>query len=271
MPDGENVNEGACAWYQGYFQAVREVFGLQPLMVLTDPSKVVRRFEVAARLAAWNRYVEQVMVRLGGLCKVFQVLNEPNNPVYRIFPYEQTITAITSAAQVIRSHSPQAQVVVNILAGLWRWRPTLETMLRRSGSSVDIVALDYYPGTWTFSPESNWKEVTEFVLDASRSAPGSALHDRVFAILETGYPTNVPHWRTEKQQARYFRTFEKAVRDLDAKTQPKRLALVGVYELCDADSSALLDPEAHCGLLTSEALARKAGFTEVQRIFHSMA
>ncbi len=87
-----------------------------------------------------------------------------------------------------------------------------------------------------------------------------------FAVLETGYSTNFPIGRTTKAQAGYFQGSEKVLTRLDAETAPNGLVWLGVHELCDEDTKALLDPEAHFGLLTSDSLKPKVGYSELQRI-----
>jgi hypothetical protein len=90
------------------------------------------------------------------------------------------------------------------------------------------------------------------------------------AIIETGYATNLQPWRSEQQQANYFRTLENAIIRLDARIGRDGLALVGIHELSDGDIHAFLDPEAHFGLLTSDTLRRKAAFDVVGRIFRAI-
>src|ERR1035438_2903326 len=86
IPDGQNVNEAAWTWYQHYLVAARSWYGLEPLIVLSNPPNCVQHLPIRARLSAWATYVETIARRTGELCKIFQVLNEPNNPVYRFFP-----------------------------------------------------------------------------------------------------------------------------------------------------------------------------------------
>jgi hypothetical protein len=144
----------------------------------------------------------------------------------------------------------------------------LQEIMGATRSSVDVVGLDYYPGTWTLSPSSDWNPVTQLLAEARRSRL-SVLHGRKFAVVETGYSTNFPVWRGESEQVRYFQRLERAVARLDAETEPGALVWLGIHELCDEDSQAFVDPEAHFGLLTSQTLQRKAGFAELQRIIRS--
>ena len=265
MPDGHTVNEDAWAWYQAYLNAANGWYGLKILLVLSNAPKEVIHCNRAARLAAWKKYVVEVTRRVGSLCGAYQILNEPNNPVFRIFPREEIPMAVLSASELIRSHNETALTTINILVGLWGWRSELEQILKTAGSSIDVVSLDYYPETWTLSPSVDWELVSDLLAEARRNR-NSILHGRKFAILETGYSTNFPIGRTANNQVRYFQRFDRAVTQLDAETEPNRLVWLGVHELCDEETQAFLDPEAHFGLLTSKSLERKAGYAELRRI-----
>jgi hypothetical protein len=219
-----------------------------------------------------GRNVDEVAHRAGSLCSVYQVLNEPTNFVYNFFPAKMTAAAILLTSKVIRQHNSSAQITINVLAGLWRWQSDLEGILRECGSAVDIVGLDYYPGTWTVSHRTdsfNWNQFIEFIAQTKETS-ASPLSGRPMAIIETGYATNLQPWRSEKQQANYFRTLENAVMHLDARIGRDGLAMVGIHELSDSDTHAFLDPEAHFGLLTSDTLRRKAAFDVVGRIFSAV-
>jgi hypothetical protein len=74
--------------------------------------------------------------------------------------------------------------------------------------------------------------------------------------METGFSTNAP-MRDQEHQTEYFEIAMKVaaiLKRLSSKTDP----LFGIYELCDGDSSAWLDPEAHFGLLTSDLRPKRA-------------
>jgi beta-glucosidase/6-phospho-beta-glucosidase/beta-galactosidase len=272
IPDGQNVDEAAWAWYEGYLRAAHDWYGLRPLIVLSNAPEVVLRYSVDSRLAAWNRYVDEVALRVGRLCNIYQLFNEPNNPVYRIFPTKTTPAAILTASEVIRRHNAEAQIVINILAGLWGWQSNLEEILQESGSAIDIVGFDYYPGTWTVSSgsdTSNWNRLVDLIAKSGETGASTLQNGRV-AIIETGYATNLQRWRGEQEQVKYFKSLESAIKHLDTLVGRDRVALVGIHELTDNDTNTFLDPEAHFGLLTSGTLDRKAAFDVVRQIFGSV-
>jgi beta-glucosidase/6-phospho-beta-glucosidase/beta-galactosidase len=272
IPDGRKVDEAAWDWYQSYLQVAHDWYGLEPVIVLSNPPAAVFQYSLDMRLALWTRYVDEVAHRAGDLCKVYQVLNEPNNPVFRIFPTRNTATAIVSAATAIRRRNPAAKITINILVDLWGWESALTKILQESGSAIDIIGFDYYPGTWTVSTRSdssNWNRFVDLLV-RSRKSSSSSLHRRPVAIMETGYATNLQAFRNENQQVRYLRTLEMAMTRLDAQVGHEGLILMGIHELSDSDTSAFFDPEAHFGLLTSDTLRRKTGFEVARRIFSSL-
>lgn len=271
-PDGLNLNEDAWAWYDSYLTAALDRYGLRSLIVLSNAPEAIMQSSVSARLDAWARYVEEIARRVGRRCDLYQILNEPNNPVYRIFPAKMTPNAIHSAAEAIRKQNPNAKTTINVLCDLPGWLADLEDILTRSGSAVDIVGIDYYPSTWTVSSasvSSNWDRLVDTIV-RRRDNERSPLHNRPVAILETGYSTNVSRWRGEEKQVAYFQLLGRSLTRFDQRIGQGGLLLVGVHELTDSDSRAGLDPEAHFGLVTSETLMHKASFAVVEQMFGTL-
>jgi len=272
LPDGRGTNEAAWTWYHQYLLAARDWYGLEPLIVLYNPPKTVLNSPLFDRLAAWSRYVDEVGSRTGHMCNIYQLLNEPNNPVFKVFPLEIAPAAIATGAKILRHYNPDSQITINVLAGLLGWHTDLEKLVRASGSAIDIVGLDYYPGTWTVSSNSdiiNWNRLIEQIT-TTRASKNSPLYGRPVAILETGYATNVRWCRDEEQQVRFLKDLGRAMESLDRQIGPVGLVLVGIHELSDADTHVLLDPEAHFGLLASRTLRRKRGFEVTKELFRAL-
>lgn len=265
LPDGEHVDESAWEWYESYINAAIKWYGLSLFVVLFNPPECVSRASVADRLVMWERYVSLVAGRLGDRCRYYQILNEPNNPVFSVFRGSSLPTAIRVASKVIRHHSPKARTAINVLADLPGWLASLERTIGDTGDSIDIIGIDHYPETWTvswLSPISDWSRLGDRL--AGRLADvRSPLNGRPVAILETGYSTNVPLLRNDEAQVRYLSSLSDGLKFLDSRL-PHGLAFVGIYELADGDSNAGVDPESHFGLIESDSLARKPAFGVVQ-------
>jgi hypothetical protein len=96
---------------------------------------------------------------------------------------------------------------------------------------------------------------------------GTVWFGRRLAVMETGFSTNAIT-RGQKEQKEYFEKLPIVVNNLKGLI-PGNDILLGVYELCDRDSSALLDPESHFGLLTSD-LNPKSAFTTVMKLIAAL-
>ncbi len=265
IPDGQQPDEMAFRWYREYFEVAYNQYGLEPFVVLSNPPASVKELRPEPLLAAWNHYVEQVVLHLGDICSIYQVLNEPNNPVYSIFGGDRVADAINSASLLIRSMVSHPQIVINVIVDLWNWQETIDNLLKCAGHSIDVIGLDHYPGTWTTTSESDWAGIEEIAAQAQQGVPGSIWKGKTLAILETGYSTNVRWFRNYQRQSDFFQHFQAFLRDIEIRYQKPVFAFVGFYELTDAATDAPLDPEAHFGLLTSE-LERKPAFGVVQAI-----
>jgi hypothetical protein len=270
LPDLTHPDQNALSWYRSYFQAARDWYGLQPMIVLSNPPKALNTASESFRLKAWRSYVETVAEHLGDLCGAYQVLNEPNNPVYRFFAKQQIPEAIRTASRVIRSRVAGSTILINLLLDFTNWETTLEDVMANAGESVDVVGFDHYPGTWSPFIEPRWPVLARLARRMRASPPESVWHSTRIAIIETGYATNVPEFRTEQAQGEYFTALTAVIRQLDSAQQSSPLPFIGIYELCDSDSSAFLDPETHFGLLTSR-LSRKAAFDVVKRLVPTLA
>jgi hypothetical protein len=266
LPDGANTDQKAVAWYRNFLDAASD-YGLKSMVVLSTPPRAALREASSIRLNSWSRFVEVVVTELGSRCESFQLMNEPNNPVYRFFAPQDAAAALTIAASIIRRAFPEARIAINIAMDIWGWQDYLNTILLSSGVVVDLVGLDHYPGTWTLGIDAHWSEVNDLADKIASSPPESPWHKLHLVIMETGFSTNGP-LRGERRQAEYFERLATEIGQLKRRSATDGL-LLGIYELCDWDSSAWLDPEAHFGLLHSD-LTPKRSFESVRSLVTSL-
>ena len=266
IPEGLEPDPKALAWYRSYLRVASDL-GLKCMAVLSNPPKFVLKQQGLARLESWTRFVELVVSELGEWCPIFQLMNEPNNPVYGFLSLSEVAAAVARGATAIHSVLPSAKVAINIAMDVWGWQDYLTSVMDLSKGSIDIVGLDHYPGTWTVVQHARWDHVTQFA-DAIASAPtGSLWSGRGLSIIETGYSTNAI-LRGQSQQAEYFESIKRVATYIRQKSVMD-CPIFGIYELCDSDSSAWLDPEAHFGLMTSDGKAKSA-FATVREIVASL-
>jgi Glycosyl hydrolase family 1 len=239
LPDGSEPDAGALHWYRRFLEVSRAM-GLKNMVVLTTPPKL------KDGQVEWRRFVEVVVKELGQHCDAYQLFNEPNNPVYRIFDLDGTSEGVTSAATIIRNTDPKP-TLVNIATDLWGWRSYAEGLLAQCEGSIDVFGFDRYPGTWTVGFDQSWKDLIQ-IADATTGRNQTVWSNRRIAILETGYSTNLRARSEEEQNAFFIRLFN-SVRERGV---GEVLAYFGIYELVDGETSAGMDPEAHFGLMTTD-------------------
>jgi hypothetical protein len=249
FPDGQRADENAINWYRNFLVAASSR-GLRNMVVLSSPPRVALQQTLLKRHELWDRFVQTVVEKLGNDCHAYQLMNEPNNPVYRFFDLQNAARALVRATSVIRG-AYQRPITINISTDLWGWRAYLSRLLELSGEAVNIVGLDHYPSTWTLGPNSGWADVFEIAEMMASAQPDSVWFNRRLAILETGYSTNAP-LRTQTTQSRYFENLSSMIQSLRGTLSVNGDVLLGIYELIDGDSSIFLDPEAHFGVFTSD-------------------
>lgn len=263
LPDGVTLDKTAFAWYRSFFETAH-AYGLKPLIVLSSPPKTIRNLPKRELLNCWQFYVDQVVSNLGDLCFTFQVINEPNNPVYSIFDSETLPEAVMTASHLIKSQVNGAKIIVNFLIDIPHWRRDAERLLSQTGASIDVVGVDHYPGTWAIGPSNGWASGIQMLSGIDTTIPGTLWYGRKLAIMETGFSTNLPGLRGLDQQKLFFLDLKQNLRNLGPSRN--KLLFVGFYELCDSDSHAFLNPEAHFGLLKDDCTTRKPAFDIAQKI-----
>lgn len=255
LPAGDVPDRRALAWYKELLSA-SSGYGFKNMVVLSSPPNAVLRQSSTKKLESWNRFVEIASDELGTWCSAYQLFNEPNNPVYSFFTFREMVPALIRGASIVHRANQLAEVAINISMDIWGWREDLDRLVQHSGSSIDIVGVDHYPGTWTAGRNDRWSEVIELAETIASASSGSAWFRRRLAIIETGFCTNTP-LRDQRRQAEYFERVAIVLEELKHRLAPG-VPLFGIYELCDGDSSAWLDPEAHFGLLTSQLQLKRA-------------
>lgn len=265
LPDGIRPDARAIQWHENFLNSAIKC-GLKNMVVLSSPPTTFSRQTAEQKLESWLKYVEVVVACFGDSCSSYQLMNEPNNPVYRFFSIDKAAEALAKGASIIHNSNPSAKVAVNISMEIWGWKNYLTELLSLSEESVDIIGLDHYPGTWTVGVHERWSEIEYIVRGIASAHPTSIWYNRQLAVMETGFSTNTIS-RNEASQAIFFKNLNDNIQTL-MQLSPSKI-LLGIYELCDGDSSAWLDPEAHFGLLTTD-LERKSGFGAAQELIASL-
>ena len=263
LSDGVHEHRDALAWYRGFLSAA-SALGLRNMVVLSSPPKAVLRQTEDEKLVSWSRFVRLVVRELGEWCGGYQLMNEPNNPIYSFLSLQDVARAFISGASIIGEANIPRCVAINVSMDLPGWREYLSEVLRLSGSAIQTVGLDYYPGTWSIgSQRERWGEVIALADEIALAGPGSPWSNRRLAIMETGYSTNT-RCRGQREQSEYFKHLQAYAAQLKSRSVKDGLVL-GIYELSDGATSAWIDPEAHFGLMTSH-LEPKSAFRAVTNL-----
>ena len=262
LPNGQDPNIDAFKWYRSFLTNAT-AYGLKPIIVLTSPPEKIRHIPNKELLSFWKLYIRQVTYHFGEFSAIYQVGNEPNNPVYSIFDPETLPEAVIIAAQLIKKRR-DALVLINYNIDMPHWRSDAEILLNKTRDSIDIIGIDHYPGTWAIGHDNGWKPTLDILSNIDTSSLGTPWFGRKIAIVETGFSTNFPKLRDEIQQEHFYNDLEQSL-EYSNKINLK-LLFVGIYELCDCNSKELLNPEAHFGLTTDNFDRRKKAFGVVQRI-----
>ena len=140
------------------------------------------------------------------------LLNEENHPWNAGITAKDEIVAINYAHDTIESWDSQFEIIVNVVADLAPdWQGYMKNWLDNgAGDSIDILAIDHYPDTWTvFTDARDWGALDSlFELCDQYHKKG--------AIMETGFSTwapedtkqiqGIPYWHTEDDQKNYINT-----------------------------------------------------------------
>jgi len=194
-----------------------------------------------------------------------ELLNEENHPTHGAalaHTHEEEVRAFYEAYQGLlqgtgltaAAHKSGFKTIANLWADLGGgdWNTLFRDILNDAWGrdSIDIVAIDHYPGTWCCG--SNYRDwaALDTLLGIARD------YGKEMAIMETGFSS----WTWPNGQQDQERFVNEAMDEVWSKgTNANRnyplnsLLLTSWYELVDACSGCAFDIEQHFGILTSTA------------------
>lgn len=218
-----------------------------------------RRFE---RL--WGDYVRKTALALGPGVAFYQLGNEFNSVLDPIpAPYDPRVVVLARGA--LRDAGWKGQTVINPFFGFHHlgseWDPALRRMLEAAAEAIDVIALDYYPGSYNpWGDPRDWRPLASLARYAKE-------YDKRLAIGEMGYPTFLGG---QQRQVVWLQTtltaLAEEVRELGLRNG---LAFVNLFELCDREHLAIWElwrpTEVTLGL-ADHTLKPKPGFYALQRM-----
>jgi len=211
-----------------------------------------------------KEYASKVAQELGDLITYYQLGNELNHPADPIQMWDDP-KYIKALYDGISEHDYYFKTIVNAFADWPWWDYWLKYWLNTAGSCIDIVAIDHYPGTWSYQSYDHWNELDTLFSIADQ-------YGKQAAVMETGYTTywlggapvifaDVPH--SETKQKNFINSALPAIRQ---KVKQHHLAFVTWYELVDEPNAGPLPAEKEFGICKSD-LTPKLGYSDLKYQF----
>jgi hypothetical protein len=262
QPTNEEIDQTTSRRYAGAVSLMKETGLDAPTINLSSiPEWAMKLYSTdkEAFFNAYGNYLESVRFNLSGLPDIkvsrFQVLNELNVGSYTPIKDTADIARMCDMARkTFSGHDQGPKISVSILAAELPGVsviPFLNERLKKIRDHVDIITVDYYPGSWvrpSKEGESRLKSFFERV-----ALPGTEAYKEMFAdvalfrtvaeilsswnkeyeIGETGFPTKDFYWGNERRQRYFYDAFSRSLKHLMADFRKRGINLpsrIGFYE-----------------------------------------
>ncbi len=237
---------------------------LTPIVVLSRPPEWAlnhyRNGNKELYWQEWQRYCRKLALMFGSDVYYYQMGNEANAGVdvaslVRVgdqISDEDDARQFTECRAGIARFDSSFETIVNVYANapFDDWEADLDHWLGEAGGSIDIIAIDHYPGTWTFTNAEDWAPLDSLFRQMS-------LYGKKGAIAETGYATHSSAIATEEGQRQWVLTALPIIKQkLSGRTD---IVFANFYELFDSGDWDFIRPqEGHFGLLHTDGTPKPA-------------
>ncbi len=155
----------------------------------------------------------------------YQLGNELNHPL-DLIPFDWDATFIYWLSQGLYEDPSDHIGIVNVFADWTRWEMNLEswldTLKTLPSDTIEIVAIDHYPGTWEGKRFDDWSQLDKLI---------------EIANMETGYPAYGDD-HSEEKQAEYINV---AFNEIMERAKKHYIEFLSWYMLWDEPGSEELD------------------------------
>ncbi|MBI4612885.1 MAG: hypothetical protein HY720_04675 [Planctomycetes bacterium] len=264
-PARDAWNDSLLDFYSGYVTLARSK-GLDPMMIVSGAPGWAIELHSRDPKAFWKEYeeyVERVVRKVGDRVGNYQVWNEANHfidPIDAADDWE----LFSRAGAIFRRLDPTATLYVNVNANWFGWEDAVTDWVSKAGSSIDVIGVDHYPGTWSPGSNSNWYPLERLV--ERINTPGDPWYGKKGAVLETGYSSWAPVLADEEGQKRWINesipALHSKVREANRSNKYK-VVLANYYLLLDPDTNGW-GPEPHFGILHTDS-SPKLGYDDLKR------
>jgi len=263
-PARDAWDEGRAAWFGAYLDAAAAK-GLYVQVILTGAPGWARDLYGAspdAFFEEFEEYCAEVARRYGTRVHYYQIWNEADNFLdFVSLPDDWRLFAGGRAG--LESRDADFETYANLTSLPWsEW--ALDDWMRRAPGAIDIVGVDYYPGTWAMTPYEDWTPLRR-VLDKTTD-PDDPAYGKKVAVQETGFSTWLCFWHNEKDQRNWINASLPALRTIVSVHNarfPNKVVSCTWYELRDMDTSGGWWLEYHFGILRSD-WSKKPGFGDLR-------
>lgn len=272
-------DERKIEWYASYFREAVHSFALTPIPTLYGiPNWAIKLYKSdrGGFLEKWQNYCAKAssIVNKNG-CYV-QVWNEPNNPVYALLKRDDFPDIFSIARKTLMQMQGSVEVILNVAANLPNWEEFVSFLLEEERDTLDFVGIDHYPGTYSLSNARDWQVLNR--LFERISDPNNSWYGKKPAILETGYSTYMPFFKSEIDQRNWINNAFPEIRRINNKwfnRNGQALRIIVWYKLLNDHAEEWLNPEAHFGVLRilkpGLPFVHKAGYDALRQQFRSLA
>ncbi len=247
--------------YQNAKKIMQETGLKAPTVILSNPPKwavELYKEDKEKFFQSYEVYAEQVKNRLeqsgGEKINTIQILNELNNKVFTPVAVEDLPMLCQITREVFKDYNPDLKLMATVnVNNLAKFVGTdakeFLPKLKEIKDSFDIIALDYYPGTWHFPLKDikkklslSWpptkeifKQLTGQMDLLKQTMEEVATWDKEYELGEVGMPSKLP-WGKEKSQRYFYDSFFRSFKHLMLDFRSRGIKLpsrAGLYSAID--------------------------------------
>jgi len=262
QPTNEEIDQTASRRYAGAVSLMKEAGLDAPTINLSSiPEWATKLYSTdkEAFFNAYGNYLESVRFNLSNIPDIrvsrFQILNELNVGTYTPIKDADDIARMCDMTRkTFSGHNQNPKISVSILAAELPGvsvLPFINEQLKKIKDHVDIITVDYYPGSWlrpTKEGESGlksffkrvalpgteaYKEMFTYMTLFKTVAETFSSWNKEYEIGETGFPTKDIYWGNERRQRYFYDAFSRSLKHLMADFRRRGISLpsrIGFYE-----------------------------------------
>lgn len=264
-PHRDSINFEVIRWYASLIKASREK-GISIIAVLRGHPAWAQDLYFIDKNAfweEWKEFCEYISWTYGYDIYYYQISNEENHPLNGDLVADGKFlrgdedTAFKIAYEGVARYDSSFETIVNVYADWPDWAKRLEEWSSGIAKDyIDILAIDHYPGTWTWTDFADWGPLDSLIGICNK-------YNKKGAIMETGYSTyndSVGHGRDEQEA--FINTALPIIKSKSSTQNVdnpnNRVLLCCWYELYDENTGGGGWIDYHCGICATDGTPKEA-------------